>query len=677
MENGLTTSVPAAIAANAATSSAPPLSPADEALLSRLVKQFEDAADATVEYRRRAEHWRDYYDGDQWTDEERRALALRNQPCITDNRTADKVQYLMGLERRTRTDPKAYPRTPADEQSAEAATDALRYIFECNDFEQSRSIIFENMLVEGCGALEVVRDDKLKKDRIVKIRWDRFYYDPHSLELDFSDSLYFGVITWFDEHRLLRKYPQQREKIEGTISDANRTSRDETFEDKPTLRFVDYKRRRIQVFEHYWWNGEWMRAVFMKGAFLEPPAPSPYVDEYNVREHPYVAQCAFRDRDGNPYGVVWRYEDLQDEINKRRSKALQMLSARRVIADQGAVKDVQVAKLEVQKADGWIEAVPGTRLDIDSNVDIGMSQFQLLTETMSAFSNVGPNDALRGTSGSISGKAKQLDQEGGSVQLGALFDQIRQLQKRTARKSWNRVKQFWTEETWVRVTDDEQKLKFVGLNVPIANGELAAQKLAARGMPPEQIAQAVAQIAQDPMSQFPSGQKRNDVAQMHVDIIIDESPDMITLQSEQFAELTKLASAGVTFPPEVYVQASALRNKEALLDIMKGGGQLTPEQQEQQRMQQQMQLEMAQAELMIKKAKAMRDMAEAQKAAISLQKTEAEIRNIDADTEQTGVETDVILDQAMRPPEPAVPVGNGKPGANVNGNGGQRPPPRI
>ena len=244
----------------------------------------------------------------------------------------------------------------------------------------------------------------------------------------------------------------------------------------------------MQVFEHYWWSGEWQRAVFMKGAFLEKPQPSPYMDEYNVREHPYVAQCAFRDRDGNPYGVVKRYEDLQDEINKRRSKALQMLSARRVIADQGAVKDVQAAKLEVQKADGWVEAVPGMRLDVDTNVDIGMPQFQLLADTMNALSSVGPNDALRGTSGSLSGKAKQLDQEGGSVQLGALFDQIRQLQKRTARKCWNRVKQFWTEETWVRVTDDEQKLKFVGLNVPIQNGELAAQKLAGSGLPPEEIA---------------------------------------------------------------------------------------------------------------------------------------------------------------------------------------------
>ena len=486
-------------------------------------------------------------------------LKDRNQPCITDNRIGDKVDYLMGLERRSRTDPKAYPRTPQDEGASEAATDALRYIFEVNDFAQSRSAVFEHMLVEGLGALEVVRDGD--KDKIRKIRWDRFYHDPHSMELDLSDALYFGVITWFDQSRLIGKYPEMRTLIEGTMSEALRTYT-ETYEDKPSgKRFVDVKRRRIQVFETYWWAREWQRAVWMRGSFLEAAAPSPYLDEYNIREHPYVAQCAYRDRDGNPYGVVKRYKDLQDEINKRRSKALHALSARRVITEQGSVENADMARIEVQKPDGFLEVAPGARFDIESSVDIGMSQFQLLTDAIQALGTTGPNAALQGMSGSISGKAKQLDQEGGSVQIGALFDQIRHLQKRTARKCWSRVKQFWTEETWIRVTDDEQKVKFVGLNVPIANGELQAEQL--RQLPPEQKMAAVQQLAQDPMSQLHSGKRRNDVAEMNVDIIIDESPDAVTLQSEQFAELVKLASAGVVFPPEAYIAASGLQEQAA------------------------------------------------------------------------------------------------------------------
>jgi hypothetical protein len=58
------------------------------------------------------------------------------------------------------------------------------------------------------------------------------------------------------------------------------------------------------------------------------------------------------------------------------------------------------------------------------------------------------------------------------------------------------------------------------------------------------------------------------------------------------------------------------------------------------------------------------------KGAVDAQKTVAEIANIEADTEQTGVETAVILDEAMRPPEPQVPTsrngGFGREGGSGN-----------
>lgn len=596
--------------------------------LARLERQFIASADAFDNHRKEAERARDYYDGRQWTTAERKVLEKRRQPVITDNRIADKVQYLLGMERRTRTDPKAYPRNPQDESSAEVATDAIRYVFDCNDFQQVRSNAFELMCIEGVTAIEVVREGK--KDLIRKVRWDRFYWDPHSVELDFSDSSYFGIITWIDQDRLIARYPGKRDVIEGVFSEAARTYT-ETFDDKPANKaFVDLTRRRLQVFETYYWaKGKWMRAVWIKGAYLEAPAPSPYVDEDGVPECPILAQAAFRDRDGDPYGVVRRYKDLQDEINKRRSKALHALSSRRTIADKGAVENVDKARNEVQRPDGFLEVTPGMRFEIDASTDIGMSQFQLLQDAINSLAVTGPNAALQGQSGDISGRAKQLDQEGGAIQIGALFDQVRHLQKRIARATWNRIRQFWTEETWVRVTDDEQKLKFVGLNVPVTLGDMEAEKIGKMGLPPEQAQMAIAQIAQNPIMRVPVGRK-NDVATMHVDIIIEEAPDTVTLQQEQFAELTKLAPA-VVFPPEVYIEASGLRNKQRILEKLKGGGDLTPEQQAEAQKAKQMQEAMAVADVRKKTADA--------------DKAEAEAR-------KTTVETAVSLDRASEPVEP-------------------------
>jgi hypothetical protein len=466
------------------------------------------------------------------------------------------------------------------------------------------------------------------------------YWDPHSRELDFSDARYLGIVGWFDEADLIGMYPEKRELIEGVMSDSQRTYQ-ETYDDKPNnVRFVDVKRRRIQVFEHYHRDNGWKRAVFMKGADLEPDAPSPYVDEYGVPECPILIQAAYRDRDGHPYGVVRRYKSLQDEINKRRSKALHNLSSRRVVADRGAVEDVNKAKAEVQKPDGYVEVAPQMRFEVESNLDIGQAQFNLLVDAINALNSTGPNLAMQGQTGSISGKAKQVDQEGGSIQVARLFGRKRSFQKRIACSTWNRIKQFWKAETWVRVTDDEQKLRFVGLNVP--------------------------QIEMGPMG--PQLTRQNDVAQMHMDFIIDEAPDTITLQQEQFEELVKLAPAGVVFPPEVYIMASGLRNKERLIEMTKGAGEQDPQQQAMQEEAMAMQKAMAVAEIRQKEAAATKTEAEAVKVISDVQNNElatrvnaekagADIARAHAEIRRSEIDSAVSVHNATKPQEAAASKG--------------------
>jgi hypothetical protein len=262
---------------------------------------------------------------------------------------------------------------------------------------------------------------------------------------------------------------------------------------------------------------------------------------------------------------------------------------------------------------------------------------------MAALGNTGPNEALRGNSGSISGRAKQLDQEGGAIQIGPLLDQVRHFQKRVARATWNRVRQFWNEETWVRVTDDEQKLKFVGLNVPVTAGEQQVEQMKGMGLPPEQLQAAVMQIAQNPMAQMVTS-KKNDVATMHVDIIIEEAPDTVTLQQEQFETLAQLAGSGM-IPPgpnvmEVMVEASGLRNKQKLLEKLKGGGEMSPEQQQ----------------AMAEQQAAAKRMGDAE-----VRKKEAEADKAAADAGKTVVETAVLMDGAQRPDVPEMPAMQNQP----------------
>ena len=80
-----------------------------------------------------------------------------------------------------------------------------------------------------------------------------------------------------------------------------------------------------------------------------------------------------------------------------------------------------------------------------------------------------------------------------------LLDRHRHLKKRVYRGIWDLIRQYKTEEWWVRVTDNEKNIRFVGLNRPVTVKEEFTKKLEAEGMPPEQIEQTIGKLAQDPM----------------------------------------------------------------------------------------------------------------------------------------------------------------------------------
>jgi hypothetical protein len=214
------------------------------------ITEFRDYSTSTMAARALAERCRDYKNGNQLSEEERKALKKRKQPPVIDNKIQDKCDTLIGIEQQTRTDPKAYPRTPEHEQAADAATDALRYIKDDNAFTEITTAAFDNLIVEGLCAGEVIvepRKGKHPRVKMNRIRWDRVFYDPHSLELDYSDARYKGFFVWMDVEEATVLWPGKEEAFEKCFS-AESVSTDQTHEDKPRFSVISGKRKRIQIF---------------------------------------------------------------------------------------------------------------------------------------------------------------------------------------------------------------------------------------------------------------------------------------------------------------------------------------------------------------------------------------------------------------------------------------------
>lgn len=542
-----------------------------------LCRMFEESEDASMAARRDAERDRDYVDGKQLSAEEIAEYGRRGQPPVIDNRIKTKIDYLVGLEKQQRVKPKAFPRTPQHEAGADAATESLRYVAESEDYEAKRSAVWRNILVEGTGGFRVYAEpgkyarpvDPMGSSaltqpeydiRLQRIAWDRLFFDPHAAEADFSDAGYLGIVTWMDFDDAMALFPDAKDVLESTLSAAP----SETYDDKPKFsHWADSKRKRVRICQ-IWIrrNDRWYFAEYTSGGILKA-GPSPYLTDRGESDCELFLQSAYVDRDNNRYGLVREMVTLQDEINKRRSKSLHLLNTAQVIYETGAVADIEEFRRQSVRPDGAMEVAPGAlarkQIEFRTRDDLATAHFQLLQEARNAIDLKGPNATEMGDKAggaySASGRAILASQQGGMIQLGDLLDNLRHLDKRVFRAIWARVRQYWTAEKWVRVTDDERNVKWLGLNLdPYA---MAQFQMRARANPEEAQA-AVAGVV-------------GALAELDCDIIIDEAPDSLTPQIEQFqslVELKKYDAAG-EIPFRAIVRAMPnLKDKQAFLKDM-------------------------------------------------------------------------------------------------------------
>ena len=539
-----------------------------ETTVATLEEWFKASEEATVSARAEGERARDYVNGTQLTQTEKTALEKRGQPPVVINRVRRKVDWLIGLEIKQRTDPKAFARTPKHQNDAESVTDAIRFVCDDQDWDELRTLAYENQIVEGYGVVEVVHKQKRNGEVDVVINnypWDRVFYDPFSRKLDFDDARYKGVVLWMDHEDFEFEFPKAKSHVGKMMDDAATA---DTFDDKPHNIWVDSKRKRVRVIlMWYRERTEWQWCKFIKGMKLDSGV-SPYVDEEGDTVCPLIMQSGYVDRDNGRYGVVRDMFDPQDEINKRRSKALHQSVARQVLMTKG-VADPKKVREQLAKPDGLIEVelAPDDRFEILDNGSEMVGQLNLMQEAKSEIDMMGANSALKGDTGeSASGRAVLARQEGGMIEIGSMNDKLHRFTRTVYRHIWQRIRQYWTEERWIRVTDDEKNVKFVGLNRPMTLGDYLSKL-------DENEAAAMMQEMQlgpnDPLLNEQVGIE-NEVSKIDVDIIIEEVPDQVTLQGEMFQALSNYAAAG-TIPPEVLIEADPIlpvKQKEKLLKML-------------------------------------------------------------------------------------------------------------
>lgn len=572
-----------------------------------------------------------FYDNEQWLPEDAQELRNRGQMPLVYNEVAPMVDWVIGTERRTRVDWKVMPRAEDDVQSADIKTKVLKFISDINRTPFSRSRAFADAVKGGVGWVDDgVRDDPTQEAIYSKYEdWRNVIWDSASYELDLSDARYVFRWRWVDEDIALMMFPDRADQIRQAVEDAGAFSMQneedtwfigEKLDNKERSGtvyaagsgvMVDTQRRRIKLIEGQFRMPCQCKVIVdgpMRGAFLNEADQvmletvtddgSTIIDKVMMRTHVAVFTeahmlalspsafrhnkfsltpiwCYRRGRDRQPYGVVRRVRDVQQDLNKRASKALFMLNTNQIIADEGATDDWNNLRDEVDRPDGLIIKKKGKELVIRRDTDAATGQIQMMTmdaQSIQKSAGVSQENLGRQTN-AVSGEAIKARQLQGSVVTTEPFDNLRFAVQVQGEKQLSLAEQFCTEEKVIRLTGARGAIEWVKFNQPEVQ---------------------------------PDGSIRfiNDISASQADFVVSEQDYSGTLRQVMFDSLQNMAQR---LPPEISLRLmtiamefSDLPNKDEITDAIRKltgdrdpNKEMTPE--EAQQMQEQMQ---AQAEAM-------------------------------------------------------------------------------
>lgn len=258
-----------------------------------------------------------------------------------------------------------------------------------------------------------------------------------------------------------------------------------------------------------------------------------------------------RGRDGQCYGLMRGMRDINDDINKRASKALHAASSNRMVFKKGALPDIELARTEAARPDMMLEVSQIDAVRFEAPLADMKANLELLGLDREMLRNIGGvTDANLGKeSGAISGKAIGLQQDQGSLATSELPDNLRLADQMAGRLRLSHIEQYMTEQQVIRITGDGQPMTWVTVN-----------------------------------EQQEDGSVLNDIASKEADYIIGERDYRETFAQAAMEQMMELLGQVAGYAPEIVlnvldlvVEDAEIRNKDEWVQrIRKINGQRDP-----------------------------------------------------------------------------------------------------
>ncbi len=519
-----------------------------------------------------------YYDGDHWSPDEAAVVRARGQNPVVFNELKPMVDFLIGTERRARVDFQVMNRTDGSEEAYEDAqnkTALLKFIDDINRSAFERSEASAQTFKAGLGWLEVAVHGHPTEHPIYK-RWESWRNMLHDslgqskLPRDWRYMFRFREVDFDlveamvprDKVDLLQKAIINADTraymdwwngapLTGTSSvvDAGLTGKWTTYDADAWL---NNPRQRIMLIE-CWATEVYRDTGDAKNGMRDMPfemrkrcAVMTEYDTlfeswspYNHGEFPFIPfWCYRRTKDGQPYSVLRQHRGPQDSLNKHMSKAQFRVSTRQAWIESGALdpKEMDIDEFEEAVNDPSATiivakgALSGKKVEIKEGAQLAQADILLADRFAQSIRQTGAvsveDRGQEHSSGAVSGKARAIRQEQGSMLTAEVFDNLLLARQLEGEITLSLAEQYIDQPMAFAAPGDTRRRKFIEINQP------------------------------DPTA---PGRKINDIQARKAAFVIGETPWQQALAESAFESMMSMLGETAKVAPNVVV---------AILDIV-------------------------------------------------------------------------------------------------------------
>lgn len=464
--------------------------------------------------------------GNQWSKPDIAKMKKRNRPTFVANLVRPHINMICGYAISSPYEPDFLPRGQGDADVCRVLKSITNWVKDTTGYSKAKEESFRDKVITGRGFRWWDYDFDFETDkghiRCIRISPFSVYWDPESMENDFSDAQYVGRLLWLEKDDLIERYPDK----EAEIIDRHSTYTDAENQGESIERRIWFSQetKRLRVMEHWYRStkkvtvhkigdqtfqleelGEVERiaaeqgllktrkvtkkeiriAVFLDGVLLED-IPSPYTHG----EFPLVVDLGYstKAKDAQeevdwiePVGITYDLVDVQQELNKMRSMGMEYLNKglnAKFIGTKGTLtpEDKKTLRENGTNNDPILEITgnPGSLREI-SPPTIPVAVAEMESRNRTDFREIsGFNEQTLGggqVSGSASGRALQIKQQQAIMQIAYLLKNTFYSECQDLKILWGKperpglIPQFLSEEEVLRISvDGEQE------EIPLQNG---------------------------------------------------------------------------------------------------------------------------------------------------------------------------------------------------------------